>query len=243
MGPTLLSRLLAAALLAAGAGVLAHQAVAPERPAVPEPAGQFGLPFAGPPGPASWLFGQRYGNTVFAYRKRQEFYGSGQGLHFGLDFRAPCGTPVLAIGDGRVVEVDGPHGSPPHNLVIDHGNGLHSLYGHLREPSGLAVGARVKRGETVGRSGDSEGTCLAAPHLHLELRDASHNWVLNPMPYIGADWASLALVGAPPGERAFQVDAEESGRWRGPLDQPDVRIGGPLLNGFSQPWPPAPGER
>src|SRR5690349_1563712 len=66
----------------------------------------FSLPFASPPGPATWLVGQQYGNTATAFNFGKYWYGAGQGLHFGLDFAAPCGTPVTAIGDGVVAYVD-----------------------------------------------------------------------------------------------------------------------------------------
>ena len=91
----------------------AHYAPALPLNAIAQPARQFGLPFAGVPGPDSWLLGQGYGNTTGAYRQRRSTYGNLQGIHAGLDFSAPCGTPVRAIGDGVVAEVDGPHGSPP----------------------------------------------------------------------------------------------------------------------------------
>ena len=65
----------------------------------------FGLPFAEPPGPATWFLIQPYGNTVGAYYNRVTWYGNGQGLHFGVDFAAPCGTEVVAIGDGVVVKI------------------------------------------------------------------------------------------------------------------------------------------
>src|SRR3990167_7795087 len=67
----------------------------------------FILPFAAPPGPDTWLLGQMYGNTTGAYGNRRNFYAAGQGLHFGLDLSAPCGTEIVAIGDGVVVGADG----------------------------------------------------------------------------------------------------------------------------------------
>ncbi|HJS28791.1 MAG TPA: M23 family metallopeptidase, partial [Anaerolineales bacterium] len=92
----------------------------------------FGLPFEGMPGPSTWLVGQIYGNTTGAFNQRSTTYGAGQGIHFGIDFSAPCGTPVVAIGDGVVSKVDAMyHGSAPHNLMIDHANGYASFYGHL----------------------------------------------------------------------------------------------------------------
>ena len=68
------------------------------RPAAAQSARPFGLPFADPPGPSTWLLVQAYGNTTTAFRWRLSQYGAGQGLHFGLDFSARCGTTVVAIG-------------------------------------------------------------------------------------------------------------------------------------------------
>lgn len=219
---------------------LAHYAPPLPDSQIAPPARQFGLPFAAPPGPDTWLLGQLYGNTTGAYRQRRDGYGAGQGIHFGLDLSAPCGTPVVAIGDGVVSEVDGPHGSPPHNVVIDHGNGLASFYGHLQKRSPLKVGTRVRRGQVIGVSGDSQFSCTAAPHLHLEIRDRSHQRFFNPMLYIAADWDSLMLTGG--FNRSFQRDLDNPRRWQLPLQQPQARRGGGLLNDFARTWPPAPGS-
>lgn len=206
---------------------------------IASPARQFSLPFSAPPGPDTWLLGQAYGNTVGAYSARRSLYGNLQGLHAGLDFSAPCGTPVRAIGDGVVAEIDGPHGSPPHNVVIDHAGNLSSLYGHLLRRSPLRVGQRVTRGQVIGESGDSQFTCVSAPHLHLEMRDHSHQRLFNPMPFIAADWNTLAL-GSGFG-RGYEFDLASPRRWQSPDDQPNVLRGGALLNEYARPWPPAPG--
>ncbi len=226
--------LLALVLLAWGTA-LAHFAAPLPDSKIAKPAQQFGLPLQGPPGPSTWLLGQLYGNTTGAYRQRNTAYRAGQGIHFGLDFSARCGTPVVAIGDGVVTEVDGPHGSPPHNLVLDHGNGLSSLYGHLLERSTLRVGDRVQRGQVVGKVGDSQFSCTAAPHLHLEIRDSSHQRFFNPIPYIAADWDSLGLIGG--FSRTFQRDLDNPRRWQFPDQQPQARRGGPLLNHYARAWP------
>ena len=217
----------------------AHSATPLPFSQIAPPSGQFGLPLGGAPGPDTWLLGQGYGNTTGAYRQRRSTYGNLQGIHAGLDFSAPCGTPVQAIGDGVVAEVDGPHGSPPHNVVIDHAGNLSSLYGHLLRRSGLRPGQAVKRGQVIGLSGDSQGTCVSAPHLHLELRDRSHQRFLNPVPYIRADWDTLALAGS--FGRGYQYDLDQPRRWQTPASQPPALRGGPLLNEFRRPWPPAPG--
>lgn len=209
----------------------------PEEPPVPPP---FSLPFAAPPGPDTWLLGQPYGNTVGAYIQRSIFYQAGQGLHFGLDLSAPCGTEVVAIGDGIVSEVD-KHGSPPHSLMIDHPNGYSSLYGHLLEKPTLTPGTPVKQGQVIALSGDSFGTCRSAPHLHLEIRNNFHNKAFNPVLLIQADWDSLTLIGG--FNRGFERDLSSPRLWQTIYDQPTVLFGGALLNEFTEPWPPEPGGR
>lgn len=198
----------------------------------------FGLPFAEPPGPDTWLMVQPYGNTIGAFRQRNTTYRAGQGLHFGIDFAARCGTPVVAIGDGIVSEVDALfHGAAPHNLMIDHPNGYASFYGHLLERPPLSPGQPVRRGQVIGKVGDPDGTCRSRPHLHLEIRDApAHRRAYNPVLLIEADWDSLALVGG--FSRGFQRDLADPRRWQFLDDQPEVVFGGPLLNDFTDPWPP-----
>jgi len=72
----------------------------------PQAAKPFSLPFAEPPGPGTWLLTQTYGNTTGAYYWRRTVYGAGQGLHFGIDFAARCGTPIVALlGSSRLSHV------------------------------------------------------------------------------------------------------------------------------------------
>ena len=200
-----------------------------------EPTRPFGLPFPGSPGPGTWYLSQPYGNTVYAFFERRGLYVNGQGLHFGLDFATPCGTPVLAIGDGTVRSVDGSGGSPPHNLAIQHDNGLVSFYGHLLETPRIAVGQRVRRGEPVALSGDMTGTCYSSPHLHLEIRDQSMTRLVNPVVLVDADWHRIVLLGSAP--LSFERDLLEPAKWQSIDDQPDVNLGGPLLNQFANAWP------
>ncbi|HEX8570834.1 MAG TPA: peptidoglycan DD-metalloendopeptidase family protein [Caulobacteraceae bacterium] len=88
-------------------------------------------------------------------------------MHQGVDFAAGTGTPVLAAGDGTVVEVRrwGGYGNW---LRIKHSGGYESGYAHLsRYAKGLNVGDKVKQGEVVayvGSTGRSTG-----PHLHHEI--------------------------------------------------------------------------
>jgi murein DD-endopeptidase MepM/ murein hydrolase activator NlpD len=199
----------------------------------------FGLPLAGEPGPNTWLVAQSYGNTTGAYFSRKTQYVRVQGIHFGIDFSAPCGTAVVAIGDGVVSGTDGPWGSAPHNLMIDHPNGYSSLYGHLLETPKVQRGQVVKKGQPVALSGDPDETCYSRPHLHLEIRSRSYLHFYNPVLLINADWDSLALTGS--FSRGFEKDLDNPRRWQSFFDQPEVDVGGPLVNDFQRPWPPAQG--
>jgi len=196
----------------------------------------FQLPFAQPASPGTWLMAQPYGNTTGAYRQRFTTYGASGGIHFGLDLSAPCGTEVVAIADGVVFAVDGPFGSPPHNLMIDHPElGYASMYGHLVEAPDLIPGQRVKQGEVIALTGDSRDTCYSSPHLHLEIRDLNHIRKFNPIALIDADWDNLALVGSD--GRDFARDLDEPRKWQSLYDQPEARTAGPIVNDFDNPWP------
>ena len=224
--------LLAALMMFAPRG----RAIAQESTPTPE-SKPFSLPVADPPGPHSWYLGQTYGNTVGAFFQRDTTYRAGQGLHFGLDFAMPCGTRLVAIGDGTVAKVDAPeHGSRPHNLLLQLDAGYAALYGHLSERPNLQVGQRVKQGEFVAVSGDSFGTCHSAPHLHLEIRSPNYAIAYNPINLIEADWDALALIGA--FSRGFARDLDNPRQWQHFDDQPDTIFGGPLLNNYANPWPP-----
>jgi murein DD-endopeptidase MepM/ murein hydrolase activator NlpD len=198
----------------------------------------FILPFKEPAGPDTWLMAQPYGNTIGAYFQRDTIYQAGQGIHFGIDLSAPCGTEIVAIADGVVFAVDNMNfGSAPHNLMIDHPElGYASFYGHLLEPPALQVGQRVQAGEVIALSGDPAETCYGRPHLHLEIRDLGHWRKFNPVLLIEADWDTLALVG--PFRPGFERDLDDPRRWQHMDDQPEITVGGPLLNDFARPWPP-----
>jgi murein DD-endopeptidase MepM/ murein hydrolase activator NlpD len=180
---------------------------------------------------------QAYGNTVGAYNQRYTTYQAGQGVHFGIDFSAPCGTEVVAVGDGTVVKVDAlAHGAAPHNLMIDHPNGYASFYGHLLQRPDLTVGQSVTAGQVVALSGDPDETCFGRPHLHLEIRDHTYTLAFNPIKFIEADWESLALIGG--FSRGFERDLDNPRQWQFLDDQPDIGFWRPLLNDYERPWPP-----
>jgi len=89
-------------------------------------------------------------------------------MHKGIDFAVPTGTPVMAAGSGTV-SFAGVAGEYGNFVVINHGNGYSTAYGHLsRFAGGVRTGAHVSQGEVVAYSGM---TGLATgPHLHYEIR-------------------------------------------------------------------------
>jgi murein DD-endopeptidase MepM/ murein hydrolase activator NlpD len=197
----------------------------------------FALPMIDPPGPNTWLYDQHYGNTTSAFNYGDVWYAYGQGMHFGVDFEMPCGTPIHAVADGVVVVVDATgFGAGPHNLVLDHpGTGYTSLYGHLLELPALRPGEVVTRGQPIGLSGDPDGSCESRPHLHLEIRSADFQTAYNPLPFFDANWHMIASIG--PYNHNFQQDLDTPYRWMRLEDQPDILFSGLLLNSYLRPWP------
>src|SRR5262245_5905562 len=106
-------RLFILLLIIAGIGLFLHPQKLRAQGSSSRP---FSLPFTAPPGPDTWLISQQYGNTPGAYNYGPYEYMYGQGLHFGVDFAAPCRTPIVALFDGVVDQVDNlKHGAAPHN--------------------------------------------------------------------------------------------------------------------------------
>ncbi len=94
------------------------------------------------------------------------FNGVAQSPHLGLDFRVPTGTPVAAMNSGTVL-LARPLYFEGEFVVLDHGQGLLTLYLHLSEFK-VKEGDVVKRGDIIGLSG---GTGRATgPHLHVAVR-------------------------------------------------------------------------
>ncbi|MEV0896185.1 M23 family metallopeptidase [Actinoplanes sp. NPDC049802] len=88
-------------------------------------------------------------------------------LHAGVDLAAPHGAPVVAAGAGTVVAA-GANGGYGNAVLIDHGNGYLTHYGHL-SVIGVEVGRVVKAGEHIGDEGSTGRS--TGPHLHFEVHE------------------------------------------------------------------------
>lgn len=111
---------------------------------------------------------QYFGNTPFSSKNPQIYNGAG---HNGMDFAAPIGTPILSVRDGVVVgagdtDIACRGASYGKWVLVQHNNGLSSVYGHL---SSILVtpGQKVVSGEKVGLSGKSGYS--TGPHLHFSV--------------------------------------------------------------------------
>jgi murein DD-endopeptidase MepM/ murein hydrolase activator NlpD len=98
-------------------------------------------------------------------------------MHKGIDFGVPIGTPVMAAGAGVVEEAHW-KGGYGNFVLLNHGNGYETAYGHLsRYAPGIHPGSHVHQGQVVafsGSTGESTG-----PHLHYEIRIAHQQ--VNPL--------------------------------------------------------------
>lgn len=103
-------------------------------------------------------------------------------MHNGQDFEVPYGTEVYATGDGTIIESGWNAGGFGNCIVIDHGYGYKSIYGHL---SGIKVtkGLKVKRGDLIGISGSSG--LSSGPHLHYQIEQMGH--AINPSHFINIE--------------------------------------------------------
>ena len=86
--------------------------------------------------------------------------------HNGQDFEVPYGTEVYATGDGSIIESGWNSGGFGNCIVIDHGYGFQTVYGHLSDIK-VVSGQKVKRGELIGISGSSG--LSSGPHLHYQV--------------------------------------------------------------------------
>jgi len=104
---------------------------------------------------------------------------SGEGVrHAGIDISAPYGSAVAATADGIVVVAE-PDGGYGREILIDHGNGFTTMYGHLSQIK-VVVGQEVKRGQIIGAIGMTGKA--TGPHLHYEVH--IHDAPVDPIKFL-----------------------------------------------------------
>lgn len=124
------------------------------------------------PVPGHYRVSSGYGHRNNPITRRAEF-------HSGLDIPAPSGTEIRAAESGTVI-ISGWRGGFGNTVVIDHGNGLSTLYGH-NSRNLVSEGDWVNRGDPIARIGSTG--LSTGPHLHFEVRhDGRH---VNPNGYLG----------------------------------------------------------
>jgi murein DD-endopeptidase MepM/ murein hydrolase activator NlpD len=97
----------------------------------------------------------------------------------GIDIQAAMGTPVRAVARGRVDYTSEDYGTYGQMIILNHGDGYYTLYGHLSE-IGVSVGQEVTAGATIGRVGDTGS--LKGTVLHFEVREGGA--ALDPMGWL-----------------------------------------------------------
>ena len=131
------------------------------------------------------------GQVTSSFGERQDPFNGEGAFHAGLDISAPTGTLVRATGDGVVESAETMNGYG-REINLDHGHGVHTVYGHL---SALAVlaGQHVVRGQVIGYVGQTGRS--TGPHLHYEVR--INNVPVNPHKYLRSTFAEMTADNLP----------------------------------------------
>ena len=112
------------------------------------------------------------------YRARYNPVNGRREFHKGIDIPAPTGTSIVAAESGTVITAGWINGYG-YAVIIDHGNGITTLYGHNSRLV-VSAGQRVAKGEVIARAGSTGNS--TGPHCHFEIR--INGSAVNPAPYV-----------------------------------------------------------
>ncbi len=113
--------------------------------------------------------------------------GCSNSFHDGVDFGASCGTPIKAVSAGRVT-FTGSAGAYGQRVIVDHGGGVESIYGHVGNGSfRVSVGQLVEAGTIV--AGVGATGVVSGCHLDLKIRLGGN--FTNPVPYMASRGVNL----------------------------------------------------
>ncbi|HEY5465372.1 MAG TPA: M23 family metallopeptidase [Hanamia sp.] len=115
--------------------------------------------------------------STFGHRENP-FGGENVEVHKGLDIAAPYGSPVRAMAKGSV-EFAGVRGGFGNCIMLKHGNGFETLYGHLSKIL-VKVGQQINIGQQIGNVGSTGRS--TGPHLHYEIHHYGEK--INPQPFL-----------------------------------------------------------
>jgi murein DD-endopeptidase MepM/ murein hydrolase activator NlpD len=115
------------------------------------------------PGQLAWPV---TGTITSPFGMRPNPFGGGAEFHQGLDIAAPMGTTVTAAASGQIISA-GWYGGYGNYILIDHGGGMSTGYGHLSQIF-VSSGQQVQRGQAIGAVGSTGMS--TGPHLHFEVR-------------------------------------------------------------------------
>ncbi|MEO6120333.1 MAG: M23 family metallopeptidase, partial [Terriglobales bacterium] len=120
------------------------------------------------------------GRIMSSFGSRDDPFNGEGAFHRGVDIHGNFGQPIVSPADGVIESADF-RGGYGRTVVIGHGNGISTLFGHM---SGFAVstGQRVQRGDVIGYVGQSGRS--TGPHVHYEVH--IHNTPVNPYKYLRA---------------------------------------------------------
>ena len=125
------------------------------------------------------------GRITASFGERSDPFNSGEGeFHTGVDIAAPAGVAIHATGDGIVHSAQAENGYG-NAVVIDHGYGFQTLYGHMASFT-VTAGQHVEKGQVIGYVGVTGRT--TGPHVHYEIR--INNTPVNPHKYLEASLGS-----------------------------------------------------
>ena len=115
--------------------------------------------------------------STFGYRENP-FSGSDIETHKGLDIQGPYGAQVKAMAKGTVAFA-GPKGGYGNCIILKHGNGFETLYGHLSKIL-VRTGEQIEIGQQIGNIGSTGRS--TGPHLHYEIH--KYGQKINPQPFL-----------------------------------------------------------
>jgi murein DD-endopeptidase MepM/ murein hydrolase activator NlpD len=133
-----------------------------------------------------WVDPMPSGRTTSCYGQR---WGR---LHAGVDVAAPAGTPVRAVGAGRVIEAGTWAGGYGISVLVDHGDGYLTHYAHLRRRQ-VSVGDRVAVGQQLGEEGSTGNS--TGPHLHFEVHKGTWRNTVEPTGWLRARGVTIPGCG------------------------------------------------